>query len=274
MRCPQCGARNPLGSEECSSCGRPFIRGGRRRQNDSYDNDYPASEQTRQLPAQPAYQQQHQQQQERPDVHIHYEHDEYYEDEYYDEPYYAAPPPARRGINGCVLSLMVMLAATAGVIIGAILVTNLYVKPRVTDVISSHVGTSIENTVRERINVELANIPAGNITVSEAEINEQIAHQGNLGPVDNLRVSIDPGGVDAGLSAYGMSGNYSGEVLVENGQIRIVNGNLSGPLQYVVDEGEIEQIASGAINRALSDAGYRVEAVTLEDGRMILTLAQ
>lgn len=267
MRCPQCGARNPLGSEECSNCGRPFIRGGNRSQRDAYDGGYPASEQTRQLPAQPA----RSAGQERPDVHIHYERDDY--DDYYDEPYYDPPPPPRRGINGCLLSLMIMLAVTAGVVIGVIVATNLYVKPRVTEAISSQVGTSIENTVREQINVEMVDIPAGDITVSEAEINEQIS-QGDLGPVDNLRVSIDPDGVDAGLSAYGVSGNYSGNVQVENGQIRIVNGNLSGPLQYVVDEDEIEQIASGAINRALTDAGYRVEAVTLQDGQMILTLAQ
>jgi hypothetical protein len=61
---------------------------------------------------------------------------------------------------------------------------------------------------------------------------------------------------------------------VDNGQIRFINGDLSGPLQYVVEEGEIERIASDAVNRALADAGYRVEAVTLQDGQMVLTLAQ
>lgn len=273
MRCPQCGARNALGSEECSNCGRPFIRNGSKSHAGGYEDDYSASQQTRQLPAQPR-----QSRQSRPDVHVHYERDDYYDDEYddpyYDERAYAAPPPARRGMNGCLLSLLVMLAVTAGVIIGAIIVTDMYVRPRVTDAISSHVGAGIENTVREQINVELVDIPAGDITITETEINQRIAERGGLGPVDDLSISIDPNGVDAGLSAYGMSGSYSGNVQVENGQLRFTDGSLSGPLQYVVEEDVIARIASDAVNRALADAGYRVEAVTLQDGQMILTLAQ
>ena len=274
MRCPQCGARNPLGSEDCSNCGRPFVRGGNRNYSGRDEDDYPASEQTRQLPAQPAQQPR----QSRPDVHVHYERDDYYDDEYddpyYDQPAYAAPPPARRGINGCLMAVLVMLAVTAGVIIGAIIVTDLYVKPRVTEAISSHVGSGIEETVREEINAELVNVPAGDITITQAEINQRIAEQGSLGPVDDLQISIDPNGVDTSLSAYGMSGNYSGNVIVENGQLRFTDGNLSGPLEYVVEEDQIERIASDAVNRALADAGYRVEAVTLQDGQMVLTLAQ
>lgn len=209
----------------------------------------------------------------RPDVHVHYERDAYDDEyDYYEEPY--AEPPARRrsGISGCLLSLILMLAVAAGVIIGAIVVTDMYVKPRVTEAISTHVGSGIEATVREQVNAELANLPAGDITISEDDINQRISEQGNLGPVDDLNVTINPEGIEATLDAYGVSGNYSGDVYVENGQIRLSNSSISGPLQYVVSEGDIEQIASNAINRALLESGYQVEAVTLQDGWLVLTL--
>ena len=267
MRCPQCGTRNVLGSASCSNCGRPFTSGQRRDHSAGARDAQPSpSEETIRIPTAEV-------RQARPDVHVHYERDAYDDEyDYYEEPYAAPPVAARRGMNGCLMSLMIMLAVSAGVIIGAIMVTNMYVKPRVNDAISSYVGAGIEDTVREQVNLELADMPSGDITVSEADINQQISEQGNLGPVDDLNVSIDPDGIDASLQAYGLSGNYSGDVYVEDGQIRLRNSNVSGPLQYVVSQGDIEQIASNAINRALQESGYVVEAVTLQDGWLVLTL--
>ena len=267
MRCPQCGTRNLLGSERCTNCGRPFTRAESR--SGGADQPPSPSEETRQFPAaQPRRPQ--------PDVHIHYERDTWdNDDDYYEEPYRAAPVAYQRGrATGCLMPFMIMLAVAAGVIIGLVVATNMFVKPRVTDAISTHIGVVIETTVREQITVELANLPTGEIRISESEINQRIDEQGNLGPVDDFTVRINPDGVEAGLHAYGLSGNYSSDVIVENGQVQLVNSNISGPLQYVVSEGDIERIASDAINRALADSGYRVEAVTLQDGQLLLMLVQ
>jgi hypothetical protein len=267
MRCPQCGTRNLLGNQSCTNCGRPFTR-AEGRSRGAVQPPSP-SEETRQFPAaQPRRAQ--------PDVHIHYERDTWDDyDDYYEEPYRAAPVARQRGrATGCLMSVMVMLAVAAGVVIGLVVATNMFVKPRVAEAISTHIGVGIEVTVREQINAELANLPSGEIRISESEINQRIAEQGNLGPVDDLTVQINPDGIEAGLSAYGLNGNYSGDVIVDNGQVQLVNSNIGGPLQYVVSEGDIERIASDAINRALADSGYRVEAVTLQDGQLLLTLVQ
>jgi hypothetical protein len=267
MRCPQCGTRNLLGNQSCANCGRPFTR-AEGRSRGAVQPPSP-SEETRQFPAAQSRRQQ-------PDVHIHYERDTWDDhDNYYEEPYRAAPVARQRGrATGCLMPVMIMLAVAAGVVIGLIVATNMFVKPRVAEAISTHIGAGIETTVREQVAVELANLPSGEIRISEAEINQRIAEQGNLGPVDDLTVRINPEGIEAGLHAYGLSGTYSSDVIVDNGQVQLVNSSISGPLQYVVSEGDIERIASDAINRALADSGYRVEAVTLEAGQLLLTLVQ
>ena len=266
MRCPQCGTRNPLGSESCSNCGRAFTRN---RSNVGPGSVSP-SEETARVPVD-------QVRQARPDVHVHYDRDAgTYDDDYYayDEPYYAAPPRRRAGITGCLPALVVLLAIAVGIIIGLIIATNVIVRPRVTDAISNNVGARIETTVAEQVSAELDGLPEGEITISEAEINQRIGERGNLGPVDDLTVNIVPSGVEADLSAYGLSGDYSADVQSQDGQIVLTNGEVGGPLQYLVSEGDITQIASDAINRSLAESGYRVEGVTLHDGEIVLSLAR
>lgn len=254
MRCPQCGAKNPLGSQSCASCGRPFTRAA-------------AGHQPVHAATTPA----------RPDVHVHYQADDYAYADY--DPYVAARPyrsaaPPRRRLSGCLMALLVLIAISIGVIIALLIATNVFVKPMVADAISSNVGTRIETTVVEQLNVELGDLPSGTITISEADINQRISQSGSLGPIDDVSVGISPGGVEAGIQAYGLSGTYSADVHVHDGRIVLSNSDVSGPLQYVVSDGDIERITTDAINRSLAESGYRVEGVTLHDGELVLSLAR
>lgn len=268
MRCPQCGARNLLGSESCSNCGRPFTRAATRDRSKVAAGSSSPNDETARVPTVPR--------QPRRDVHVHYERDAAYDDYYdYDDRYYD-PPPRRRGFAtmGCLPALVVLLAVAVGVIIGLIIATNMYVRPRVTDAIADNIGARIETTVAEQVTSELGDIPAGEVTIREADINQRIDERGNLGPIENLTVNIVPSGVEADMSAYGLSGGYSADVQHQDGQIVLTNGEVSGPLQYLVSEGDVTRIASNAINRSLADAGYRVEGVTLHDGEIVLSLAR
>lgn len=271
MKCPQCGTRNPLGSESCSNCGRAFTR-GRIQSPKPATNPYPESEETRQFPANQVRQPPPQEQrQSRPDVHVHVQEDDYAYDDYDDR--YAYREPARRaGGVSCLTVLALLLVLAIVLVIAAILATNLYVRPRVEQALSTNVGGGIETVVSEQISNELADLPAGEITLTEADINQRIAEQGNLGPVDDLNVTIVPNGFEANLSAYGLDGGFSSDVSAADGQIQLSNSSISGPLQYLVSTDDVERIAAGAINRSLAESGYRVEAVTLQDGELLLTL--
>ncbi len=263
MRCPQCGTRNPLGSESCSNCGRAFTR-SRIQSPQPATNPYPNSDETIQFPA-------HGVRKGRPDVHVHVQQDDYVRGDYADRYAYRQPARRRRGL-GCLSALAVMLVLAAVLVIGLILATNMFVKPRVEEALTTNVGSGIETVVSEQVTAELEDLPTGEITLTEADINQRIAEQGNLGPVSDIKVSIVPDGIEATLDAYGLEGRFSADVAAENGQILLSNSSVSGPLQYLVSAGDVQHIAGNAINRSLADSGYRVEGVTLQDGVLVLTL--
>lgn len=268
MRCPQCGTRNPLGSERCSNCGREFTRSKPVQSPRPATQAGAAGDDTAYIPSDRARQR-------RPDVHVHVREDEYgYDDEPYErEAAYREPAPRWGGFR-CLTVLAALLVVVLLAVIALILAANLLIKPRIEDAVADNVGSGIETAVSEQVSASIPDVPAGEITITEADINQRIAAQNNLGPVSNLNVGITPDGVEADLDAYGLSGSYSADVAAENGQIQLTNSDVSGPLQYLVPEGQIEQIAADAINRALAGAGYRVEGVTLQDGALVLSLAR
>lgn len=264
MKCPQCGTRNPLGSESCSNCGRAFTR-SRIQSPRPATNPYPDSEETRQFPADQVRQGQGQR---RPAVHVHVQQD----DDGYDDRYAYREPARRSRATGCLSVLAILLVLAVVLVIGLIVATNVFVRPRVEEALSTNVGDGIETVVSEQISTELGELPTGEITLTEADINQRIAEQGNLGSVADVNVNIVPNGFEADLSAYGLDGGFSSDVSAENGQIQLSNSSVSGPLQYLVSADDVERIAGDAINRSLAESGYRVEAVTLQDGELGLTL--
>lgn len=183
----------------------------------------------------------------------------------------AAPRKRKRG-GGCLVPLLVMLALVAGILIGTFVVADLVVKPRVADVVATNIRTSIEDSVRDRIQAELGDLESGTLTISEAEINQRLHEGRDMGPVDEFDVNIRPEGISAEMSAYGLSGDYSADVVVEDGQIRLVNGSVGGPLQYVVDHAEVERVAAETINQVLNESGYEITSIRLEEGELVLEL--
>ena len=210
-----------------------------------------------------------------PDVHVHVRDDAY---DYGDYGYqrgsaYQEPARRRRGL-GCLTALAALLAFAIVAVIALIVATNLFVKPRIEEAVADNVGGGIETAVSEQFGAGIGELPSGEITITEDEINQRIDGQGSLGPLNDLNVGITPDGLEADLDAYGLNGSYEADVSVENGEIQLSNSSISGPLQYLIPKGEIEQVATNAINRSLAESGYRVEGVTLQDGALVLALAR
>lgn len=172
---------------------------------------------------------------------------------------------------GWLYALVALVIIVAGLIIGGMIASNEIVKPMVADRVREDLDSGIRTAVQSQVPTRVPDTAgetsaAEEITVTEAEINQSIDDQGNFGPVDDINVQVQPEGVSLDLSAYGMSGTYTADLLVENGSVHLTNGNLDGPLRFVVPEGELEQIANEAMTRALMDTGYRIAQVTLGDG--------
>jgi hypothetical protein len=275
MHCPQCGTRNELGSQACAQCRYPFTRSAARvtlapaktssarRTRPQPATPYTTPTQSVQMPAP------------------------------------SAPPPApmaasapqrtaqpaarsrratparqrRRRVPRIFYVLIIGVAILIVMLLLGLLAREQLVKPYVADQVRSELDSSIQSAVQQSV-AEQPQLPVNEpIVVTEAEINERVAGY-DMGPVDDLAISLTPGGVEVDLSAYGLSGRYRAGVQVEGGRLALVDGSLSGPLSLVVPTGEVEQIAGDALATALRDAGYNIAALELGEGTLALTLAQ
>jgi hypothetical protein len=233
MLCPQCGARNPLGAQRCAACGRAFTRAA--------------------LAA------------DAPPV-------------LYQGGYVGQPSDTRRGRSrrrhvGCLTALGALALVLVLALVGVLAFANYVVKPYVRDAARSDLRTAVRGEVAGQLATQVGALPDGQVTVTDADVNQRIAASGDLGPINNVKVSFTPTGVDIKLSAYGMDGTYHATPRVVNGSIELDGGALDGALGYVVPADDLQQIVNQEIAATLQDAGYVVNDVTLGDGQMTLTVA-
>lgn len=174
-------------------------------------------------------------------------------------------------LGGCVVLLTLTFVA---LIVLLYLASTWIVQPIVRDATVGDIREGVRGEVRSQIADQIGGAPQGEITVSEAEINERIDQRGSFGPLDDVSVRIEPDGIVVDLSAYGVSGNYRADVRSENGTIVLDSGSIDGPLGYVIPEDGLAGDVNREIAAALSEAGYSVENIVLGDGEMTLTLLQ
>lgn len=173
-----------------------------------------------------------------------------------------------------LVALVGALAVAVILVAGFQLASDRIVKPIVADRVEREIDSGVERFVSG----ELASMPLPEVDqpqevmVSEAELNQRIAEQNNLGPLDGARAEINSDGVAVHMDAYGLSGVYRARVGVENGQAVLQDGSISGALGYFIPVDDLENVANEAIARSLSASEIRVADVTLVDGEMVLTL--
>lgn len=172
-----------------------------------------------------------------------------------------------------VVWLMAVTVIAIVLVIGAMLASETIVKPMVADRVERDLGAGVQSFVDEELD-GLASPVDGpqEYHVSEGELNQRIAEQPDLGPLDNATAEIREEGVIIHLSAYRMSGTYRARVTEADGVVRIEDGSLDGPLRYVIPVEDLERVANEAILDSLVASNVQVTDVTLVDGEMVLTL--
>lgn len=239
MICPQCGHRNEVGVAQCAACRRPFTRAAaeRRAWHAGVQRAQPAAA----APAATAA---------------------------------SMPDPfgtttRRRGSGGRAVWLLIGLVL-AGALVWLLLTQ--VVQPQLGELAVSGIRDGVRAAVQEQVATEVGGLPAGEVTITEQEINERVNARGNLGPIDDLQVHITPEGLLVDLSAYGFDGTYRAAIVERDGSVVLDGGSLDGPLAYAVSDGDLEQAINRELAVALSAAGYRVAGVTLGDGALTLAL--
>jgi hypothetical protein len=171
-------------------------------------------------------------------------------------------------------SRIVAALLLTGLAVTGLLVNERVVKPMVAEQVGDELRPGIQTAVAVEVNSQVGDVPAGEVVVTEAEINQRIEEAGDLGPLDAATVDLTPEGVRVNLTAWGVSGDYQADLQVNQGSLALEGGSLGGPLALIVPAGELEQAANEAIASALNDLGYQVESVALDEGTITLGLAR
>lgn len=172
-----------------------------------------------------------------------------------------------------VVWLMVVTVIAIVVVIGGMLASEALVKPMVAERVERDFGEGLQSFVDQEIAALPEPVSAPQqYMVTEAELNQRIAEQQDLGPLDDASAEINADGIVVHLSAYRMSGTYRAQVTETDGAVRLENGSLSGPLSYVIPVEDLERIANDAILSSLVASDVQVTDVTLVDGEIVLTL--
>ena len=181
--------------------------------------------------------------------------------------------PGRSWGKRLVIGLMTVTVIAVALVIGAMVASEALVKPMVAERVERELGSSIQTFVDQ----ELAALPEPveepqQYAVSERELNQRIAEQSDLGPLDEASAEINPDGIVVELSAYRMSGTYRAQITEIDGTLRLENGSLSGPLSFAIPVEDLEETANNAILDALVTSNVQITDVTLVDGEIVLTL--
>jgi hypothetical protein len=264
MICPQCATRNELGSQRCRACRRPFT-------HDAYQAAAPVRQpqpRRRQAPEPappPGWEHAHERQPAAP-----------FDDSRAWSGQAASTVRQRRNrrSHGCLIAFGILSIVVVGLLVAALLASTYVVKPMVRDAAVTDLREGVRNEVDAQIATQIEDAPEGEIIITDDEINRRLAAGGNLGPIDDVTITIAPDVITVDLSAYGLSGTYETVVRAENGTIVLDSGSLDGPLGFVIPNDELAEATNAEIANALSEAGYRVESATMQDGAIALTVVR
>lgn len=239
MLCPRCGTRQPLGSVRCSNCGAPFTRREAAKR--------PASSRATVVPSPPqSYRR------------------------------YERSSGVRRSVIAWLSVLTIVVIAVVAL---AAFFSSSVVKPYVDKKVNTNVQAAVSTAVSSAPTTAAATDSqqtsgSEQLVITQQEINDQIAQNASsFGPVSGVQVQIDSGQFIVNFKAYGMSGRYTGEVAMRDGQPVLTNGHVSGTLGMFVSTSTVENALNRQIAAQVSKRGVQVSSVALQPGKMVLTLS-
>jgi hypothetical protein len=234
MYCPRCGARQPLGTTRCAECGAPFTRHEATRRPSP---QYACASNT----AAANYRR------------------------------YERRSGAKKGL----LAWLAVVLFTVIVVIALVAFFS-------TSIIKPYVGKSVSNNLDDKLGSTIigvtpnagAALAGQTLTISQDQINQKIAENADsLGPLSDVHVRITDQAFVVDFGAYGMSGEYTGQVVMQDGNPVLTNGHISGALGFVVPTNQVEAAFNKQIAAAVDQAGVQVSSVALQPGLLVLTLA-
>lgn len=265
MICPRCNTRHPLGAERCDNCGTPFTRrAARELRNSRGAGTGPPGGRTEFVGgAAPAGHGRVPERQARRPV---------------QRTYRRSSAPGSRAIGGLVALLIITLVIIAGAaFLGSIDTSSITddVANQARQVVGLDEGDSDSDEPPVAV-PEQPTEPAGEQTwvLTQEELNRRIANRADsFGPAEDISVQVDDGTVSVSFHAYGVPGTYHGSLTTRDGVPVVADSTIDGPISWVVDSNEIDQILNEEMASAARERQVSVESVHVRPGEVVMGIS-
>lgn len=118
----------------------------------------------------------------------------------------------------------------------------------------------------------IAALPAGEVTVSEAEINGYLAGIDTVLPVESASVRLVANRAIITVRAYGMTSVASTGLTVRDGRVAAVDPQIEGPLAALVSASDLTVALNERLNAELLRQGRQIVAAQIDDGMLTIVL--
>jgi hypothetical protein len=133
----------------------------------------------------------------------------------------------------------------------------------------------IVGQARQSLPTAIAALPSGELRVTDAQANAFLAaNQEALDPIEGVQVQFVPGQVRANVRMFGTVSQMTAGLAVQDGQARLLNPQLDGPLGTLVSIEEIVRPLEREINSLLLSQGQRLQSGRIEQGEVIVYIEQ
>lgn len=184
----------------------------------------------------------------------------------------------RRETTGCVGQL-VRLG------LGILLIGILYlllIRPQISSALGrtladliAPASTPVEVADQAPLPALLAALPAGQVTVSEAEINGYLTDMQTALPVDAINVRLRDGRAIVTIQAYGVTSVVSSGVMVRDGKLIPLDPQVEGPLAMLISASDLSTVIQERLNAELNRQNRQIVDARITDGYLsIVTTAR
>lgn len=123
----------------------------------------------------------------------------------------------------------------------------------------------------KRLAMVIAALPAGEVVLTEEAANAALAAMPEaLAPLDAARLRFTDGRVIATVHAYGLQSDVGARLTAEQGRLVVTEVRLDAPLVYLLSGEELAHRLAERLNAELAAQGRSIEAVRIEEGRLIV----